>query len=43
MTGNSVEKCFAVWNVIEDALSTLKPNIYSFLPSAPLPTLFCFA
>ena len=30
MTGNSVEKCFAVWNVIQNFLLTLKPNIYCF-------------
>ena len=30
MTGNSIEKCFAVWNVIQDDLLTLKPNIYCF-------------
>ena len=30
MTGNIVEKYFAVWNVIQDARSTLKPNIYIF-------------
>ena len=29
MTGNSVEKRFAVWNVIQDVLLTLKPNVYS--------------
>ena len=30
MTRNSVEKCFAVWNVIQNVLLTLKPNIYCF-------------
>ena len=30
MTGNSVEKCFAVWNVIQNVLLTIKPNIYCF-------------
>ena len=30
MTGNIVEKCFAVWNVIQNVLLTLKPNIYCF-------------
>ena len=30
MTGNSIEKCFAVWNVIQDDLLTLKPTIYCF-------------
>ena len=31
VTGNVVEKkCFAVWNVIQNVLLTLKPNIYCF-------------
>ena len=30
MGGNNIEKCFAVWNVIQDPLLTLKPNIYCF-------------
>ena len=30
MTGNIVEKCFAVWNVIQDVFLTLKPNTYCF-------------
>ena len=30
MTGNSVDKCFAVWNVIQDALLTLNSDIYCF-------------
>ena len=27
MTGNIVEKCFAVWNVIQNVLLILKPNL----------------
>ena len=30
MIGKIVEKCFAVWNVIQNVLMTLKPNIYCF-------------
>ena len=30
MTVNSVEKCFAVRNVIQNILLTLKPNLYCF-------------
>ena len=30
MTGNSVEKCFAMWNVIQDVFMWLKPNVYCF-------------
>ena len=30
MTDNKVEKCFAVWNVNENVLSTLKSNMYFF-------------
>ena len=30
MAGNSVEKCFAVWIVIQNVLLTLKPDMYFF-------------
>ena len=31
MTRNIVEKkCFAVWNMIQNVLLTLKPNVYCF-------------
>ena len=28
LTGNIIEKCFAVWNMAQNVLLTLKPNIY---------------
>ena len=43
MTGNSVEKRVAVWNVIQDVLLTLKPNVHYFrLERYYKMVLFCF-
>ena len=39
MTSNSVEKYFALWNVIQNVLLILKPNLaIMLLPGTPLPT-----
>ena len=43
MTGNSVEKRVAVWNVIQDVVLTLKPNVHYFsLERTTKMVLFCF-
>ena len=42
MTGNSIEKCFAVWNVIQNVLLILKLLYTAFALNATANTA-CFA